>query len=286
MPVYLRVLKPNYMRMAYTPENAVLKNYVKYISIYEPEKVLQHLVVFPNPGSAISLYKDHLYYKKEPAVYCTLPTPGEDGAMLQVNRIDPVKVIDDQAKEVITIVFYPLGINRFLPVSLADVVEGNGGDPSFIPLKGIFEGFAKEVFAAGSTEEKLKRIESRLLKRLQTRDIPFVAEALELLTDLDSFYSVPEICRGIGTSTRNLTRVFHKHICLSPVEFRNIYRFRYSFERKMKAEIGLPFKDLVYESNYTHSSYMVRMYKKYTGLNPSSFFERVAVEGHYVYISL
>ena len=274
------------MRMAYTPENAVLKNYIKYIIIYEPETVPQYLIVFPNPGSAISLYKEHFYYSKEANLYCTKSTPGEDHQMLQVNRIDPVKVIDGEGKELITIVFYPLGINRFLPTVLSEIVDVNGGDPSFIPFKGIaFEDFAKQVFGQKTREGKLKKIESYLLERLRQREFPFVEDALSLLADLDSFYSIPEICRRIGTSPRNLTRLFNKHICLSPVEFRNIYQFRHSMEKKMRAE-DVAFKDLVYESNYTHPSYMVRMYKKFTGLNPSTFFGKVAVEANYVYIAL
>jgi hypothetical protein len=31
---------------------------------------------------------------------------------------------------------------------------------------------------------------------------------------------------------------------------------------------------------------MVRMYKKYTGLNPSAFFDKVVIEGNYVFIAL
>lgn len=273
------------MRTAYQPENAILKKYIKYISFYHPEEEKRQLMVFPNPGSAITLYKDHSYEAIEPNVYGTKPTPGEDAQMLQVNRIDPVRVRDEAGKEVVTIAFHPLGVNPFLPVALSGIVEEHGGDKSFIPLK-AFGGFAKAVFELADTEQRLKKIEDYLLSKYREQQIPFVGEAIQLLTDLEAFYSIPEICKKIGTGPRNLTRLFNKHICLSPVEFRNIYQFRYSFEKKMNAERKLPFKDIVYESNYTHSSYMVRMYKKYTGLNPSSFFDKVAVEANYVYISL
>jgi hypothetical protein len=31
---------------------------------------------------------------------------------------------------------------------------------------------------------------------------------------------------------------------------------------------------------------MIRMYKKYTGLNPSAFFDKVSIESNYVFMSL
>jgi hypothetical protein len=124
------------MRVAFAPKNDRLKEFIKYISFYAPEKELRQFLVFPNPGSAISLYRQHTYYPKEPNVYCTLPTEGKDTEMLQVNRIDPVKVIDEESREVVTIVFHPLGVNHFITTSLSELV-GKNGDYSFIPLSGF-----------------------------------------------------------------------------------------------------------------------------------------------------
>jgi YesN/AraC family two-component response regulator len=63
-------------------------------------------------------------------------------------------------------------------------------------------------------------------------------------------------------------------------------QFRYSLYKKIEAGQTVNIKEIGYESNYTHSSYMVRMYKKYTGLNPSAFFDKVVIEGNYVFIAL
>ena len=275
------------MRVAYYPTDILIRQHVKYISFYKPTDEPQRFMVFPNPGAAITLYKNHSYHLTTDNVYCTYPTPGHDSVMLQVNRIDPVKVVDVVRGVVVTIVFHPLGVSHFLPLTVRQIVTNNKGDQSFIPLTGLWlDGFAESVFEMASEEDALRKIEDGLLAKFKQLDIPYVEEALSLLTNPDKLFSISEICRHIGTSPRNLARLFNRHICLSPQEFRNIYQFRYSFEKNINQGQHRSFKDIVYESRYSHSSHMVRMYKKYTGLNPSSFFSQVAVEANYAYVPI
>ena len=274
------------MREHYYPANERLKKYVKYISFYRSDDNEREILVFPNSGAAVALHKEHGFIFQEKNVYRSVNMPGNDTQLLHINRIDPVKVIDKGLRESITIVFNPLGVNHFIRGDLAELVKANNGDPSFITRLPFFNGFAKMVFAENSIGSMLMQVEKFLLSKLTEINIPFVAEAIVLLTDLDHLYSIPDICKHIGTSPRNLTRLFNKHICLSPVEFRNVYQFRYSLNKKVESGSRITFKDIGYESNYTHSSYMIRMYKKYTGLNPSAFFNRLSVEGNYVYVAL
>lgn len=274
------------MREHYYPANEKLKKYVKYISFYRSDDDAREFVVFPNPGAAIGLHKEHHFIPREKNVYRATNTPGRNIQLLHVNRIDPVKVIDKGKREAITIVFEPLGVNHFIPGNLSELVKVNNDDPSFITFLPFFNGFADNVFNENSIESQLQQVEAFLLGKIRDVNIPFVGEAIELLTDLDKLHSIPSICKCIGTSPRNLTRVFNKHLCLSPVEFRNIYRFRYSLNKKVESGNKASFKDIGYDSNYTHSSYMIRMYKKYTGLNPSAFFDKLSVEGNYVYVTL
>ena len=275
------------MRDFYYPQSATLKKHIKYISFHTPpDNEPKEFLVFPNPGTAIALYSDLIFEPFGKNTYRSVRVPGNFSQLLHINRIDPVKVIDKGLRESITIVFNPLGVNHFIRGDLAELVKANNGDPSFITRLPFFNGFAKMVFAENSIGSMLLHVEKFLLSKLTEINIPFVAEAIVLLTDLDHLYSIPDICKHIGTSPRNLTRLFNKHICLSPVEFRNVYQFRYSLNKKVESCSRITFKDIGYESNYTHSSYMIRMYKKYTGLNPSAFFNRLSVEGNYVYVAL
>ena len=281
-----RWLKFNSMRKLFYPRKEELKRCIRYISFYESGDDEREFLVFPNPGSAIALHKEHGFISKEQNTYQTINLPGRDIQLLHINRIDPVRVIDKGKREVITIVFKPFGVNYFiLPENLSDLKATNNNDPSFINLTS-FKDFANKVFSERSYERQSEVIEEYLSKKMREIKIPCVTEAIELLADLDGSFSIPAICKQVGTSPRNLSRLFNKHICLSPVEFRNIYQFRYSLDKKTQARDKVQLKDIGYESNYTHSSYMIRMYKKYTGLNPSAFFDKVSIESNYVFMSL
>jgi AraC-like DNA-binding protein len=273
------------MRQLFYPLQKKLKRCIRYISFYESGDDEREFLVFPNPGSAIALHKEHGFISTEKNTYQTVNLPNQHVPLLHLNRVDPVKVIDKGKREVITIVFKPFGVNHFIGENLSDLVADNHNDPSFIKLAS-FNDFAKKVFAEKSHERQSEVIEEYLSGKITEIKIPFVAEAIELLSDMDKSYSIPSICTQIGTSSRNLARLFNKHICVSPVEFRNIYQFRYSLNKKTEASSKVHFKDIGYESNYSHSSYMIRMYKKYTGLNPSAFFNKVSIESNYVFMSL
>jgi AraC-like DNA-binding protein len=273
------------MRQLLYPRKEKLKRYIRYISFHRSGDDKREFLVFPNPGSAIGLHKEHGFISTEKNTYQTINLPGEHIELLHLNRVDPVKVIDKGKREVITIVFKPFGVNHFIRQNLSDLKASNNNDPSFINFV-PFKDFAKKVFAEKSHEGQLEVIEEYLADKLREIKIPCVEEAIELLSDLDKSYSIPAICKQIGASPRNLARLFNKHICVSPVEFRNIYQFRYSLNKKTEAAEKVHFKDIGYESNYSHSSYMIRMYKKYTGLNPSAFFDKVSIESNYVFMSL
>jgi AraC-like DNA-binding protein len=273
------------MREDHFPTSDLLKKYVSYISFSQSVEGKKAFLVFPNPGAAIGLHKHHGFLQEEKNVYRAVNSH-HHSQLLHTNRLDPVKVLDEGERESITIVFYPLGISHFLKADLSDVIKNAGGEHSYIDISNYnFAGFADMVFSETSKAKQVDVIENFLLKKLDTRQIELVSEGIELLTDFDNVASIPEICKKIGTSSRNLSRLFNKHIGLTPVEFRNICQFRYSLNKKLQAG-KKPLKDIGYESNYSDASYMIRMYKKYTGLNPSAFFDKVTVDSNYVFLSL
>lgn len=273
------------MRTNHFPKSDLLKKYISYISFSGKDEGKKAFLVFPNPGAAVALHKNYGFIQDHQNVFRAIDAPAST-QLLHTNRIDPVKVIVEGKRETITIVFGPLGVNHFFNETLDDLLESAGGEHSYIDITPYsFSGFADSVFNQPTLERQLSQIEEFLLARLHEKEFPFVAEAVPLLANFDEVLPIPDICRKIGTSPRNLSRLFHKHIALSPVEFRNISQFRYSLNKKMESG-NKALKEIGYESNYSDASYMVRMYKKYTGLNPSAFFEKVTVDSNYVFLSL
>src|SRR5688572_27223041 len=151
------------MREIYYPKNEALKNYVRYYLFYEAGDTKREFLVFPNPGSAIGLHKKHGFLKKEKNVYQVVDA-GTDTQLLHINRIDPVKVIDEGQRETVTIVFHPLGINHFIREHLSDLIIANDNDASYIDISALtFSGFSSLVFESSTREAKITVIEEYLL---------------------------------------------------------------------------------------------------------------------------
>jgi AraC-like DNA-binding protein len=273
------------LRTNHFPASDLLKRYISYISFSKTEKGKKEFLVFPNPGAAIALHHKHEFVGDGQNTFSAIDT-NNSSQLLHTNRIDPVRVIDEGERETITIVFYPLAVNHFFKDPLDGLLKKAGGEHSYIDISTYsFSGFADKVYSESTTEGRLLIIEEFFVKHFNEKQIPFVQEALDLLTNFDLDLSIPDVCKRIGTSPRNLSRLFNKYILLSPVEFRNIAQFRFSLNKKVESG-NKALKEIGYESNYADASYMVRMYKKYTGLNPSAFFEKVTVDSNYVFLSL
>ncbi len=273
------------MRENYYPKNELLKKHISYVSFSQSDKEKREFFVFPNPGAAIALHNKHRFVQQQKNVFRTVRIDA-GAVLLHTNRIDPVKVIDEGEKQSFTIVFRPLGVNPFFRENLSEILESAGGEHSYIDISAYgYSSFPDTIFQQSEIEKQLGLIEEFLLKRYHEKQIPLVKEAVKMLMDFDEHLSVADICKKIGTSSRNLARLFQKHIVLSPVEFRNIVQFRYSLNKKTESG-SKALKDIGYESNYSDASYMIRMYKKYTGLNPSTFFDKVTIDSNYVFLSL
>jgi AraC-like DNA-binding protein len=268
----------------YYPKSSTLKKHIRYISFYASDEKEKEYLVFPNHGAAMVLGANLHFQPLSKNTFLSKESPGEYRNTLHVNRIDPVKIIEQGHQEKITIVFEPLGLNHFIYEPLSEFLDHSSLNNYNIEQSQRFPNFAKQVFGCHTFEQKLECIENYLLQRYIPFQAPFLADALPLLMDMDESYTVGEIAKSLFTNPRSLLRLFQKHICLSPVEFRNIFQFRYSLGRKIESGIA-SFKEISYESNYSDASYMVRMYKKFTGLKPSQFFEQVATD-KYVIISL
>ncbi len=269
----------------YYPSHTILKKLIRYISFYYSEQPAKEYLVFPNNGSGLVLSRNLEFEVLDQNTYLSKEMPGAFRSTLHVNRMQPVKIMERGRQEKITIVFEPLGISHFIRQPLFDFVVDTNSPAQNLDLTNSFHNMARSVFSCSNRNERMNCIEEYLLNRFADPAIPFLPEALELLKNLDHSYSIEEISKMLHTSSRNLLRLFKKHLCLSPVEFRNIYRFRFSLQKKMQGGDTTSFKDISYESSYSDASYMVRMYKKFTGLNPSEFFGRID-DDKYVIVSL
>jgi AraC-like DNA-binding protein len=270
----------------YYPQNDILKKYIRYISFYSSDVPTKEYLVFPNHGAGMVLCRNLEFKPLGGNTYLSKETRDIYRNTLHINRIDPVKMIEQGKQEKITVVFEPLGINRFINEPLSELLTQV--EDKYISLEQMprFLNFSEKVYAYTNPDQQVAFIENYLLERLTHNDFPFVEEAVTMLMEPGETHSVAAISKQVYTSPRNLLRLFTKHMCISPVEFRNIYQFRFSLHRKIEsADASL--KEVGYESNYSDASYMVKMYKKFTGHTPSEFFDNLkGSDNKYITISL
>lgn len=182
-----------------------------------------------------------------------------------------VQVEIDGHVNAILIEFKPLGINHFLNEPLGNFAARHHS--VFVPF---FKSHVEEkqwvdnLLSADDPYEQSSMMECLLLQLYRPYYNRTVQEALIYLMDMEANFTIPQICRKIGTSPRTLNRLFHEHLCISPIQLKNINQFRQSLSYHHQ-QCG-NFYQLALESNYTDHPYLVKVYKKYTGLSPTNLF--------------
>src|SRR5205814_3790031 len=94
------------------------------------------------------------------------------------------------------------------------------------------------------------------------------SEMRDILVDrvvqsFDSDLNVTSIAKKAAVSPKTMDRLFKRHIGITPVQYRNILRFRKSLEVKLRNE-GVSLGHLSLDANYYDLPHMIKAYKKFT----------------------
>ena len=270
------------------PQNELLKKHIRYIYRFSTDDPAfdRRLIIFPNVGSAISLYKDVVFIAENDQHFLSLEKQGNCGVVLHLNRIDPISIRDQGRQKRIGIVFYPLALNNFIRVHVGDLPKDN--NPSFIPVADHFGDLlqlCREMKFEESLQSIAERIEDSLLKLFIRFDEPILDKAIDEIDQADHLTKIDDISRRIGTSAKTLKRLFHKHIGLSPVEYRKIVQFRSALRAKLDNP-DATYTSIAWENSYYDLPYMMKVFKDMTGASLKDFFNRVSYtdDRQYVYI--
>lgn len=270
------------------PTNPLLQAHLQYIykfSVDDPG-FSRKLVIFPNTGSAITFYKNVNFVAEGYQHFLSVEEKSETGMVLHLNRTEPVTIQESGRQKRIGIVFKPLGVNQFLKYSPGQLKEAN--NPSLIPATYFdrsFAEFGKNLDMDQPLSHTAKLIEELLLKNYTTFVNAVLERCLQKIADPDELKKIEEVAHQAGAATKTVNRLFHKHIGLSPVEFRKIAQFRYAIKTRLenkKASIS----SIALVNNYYDLPYMIRVFRKFTGINATAFFRNVSSsgDGQYIYI--
>jgi AraC-like DNA-binding protein len=270
------------------PGNETLKNHIRYIyKVSSAEKNFKrHLMIFPNVGSAIAIFKDVNFISNGKQEFSSFEEPGNKNVILHLNRKDPITIKETGRHKRIVIVFKPLGINHFLNIPVAELVKDN--NPTLIPLISIdktFEQFYDVIDPDRPLCEYKPLIEEILLNRYNEFSNAILDSCVSEIMDTEGNKKIEEIAIKKRISIKTINRLFHKYIGLNPVAFRKIIQFRNAVKCKLD-DSEMNNTNIAFENNYYDLPYMMRVFKEMTGITVTDFFKKVSFsdDKQYVYI--
>jgi AraC-like DNA-binding protein len=167
----------------------------------------------------------------------------------------------------ISIVFKPLGLNRFF----LDNYNSIAPDFSQELRNDLWRQFGESLF---SDNDDISKIESFLLSQFwDNQELSSIENSLTLLENSNEQISISDIAIKVGLNLKTFQRHFQKHMGCRPVEYRRICRFRSSLTNKLNNTHLKNLTDITYEEGYCDQSYLIKEFRKITNHNPKDFFK-------------
>ncbi len=176
----------------------------------------------------------------------------------------------------ITIIFKPLGLNHFLKAPYIQILSASSQVFTDWYEDENCEKFLNSFYHTQDHLARVNILEAYLLSRYQpVAEEALLQQVLYKLMDFDNECSIGQIIRSMGINTRSFNRLFYNTLGISPIGFRKIARFRHSLQNKLFHDQFKKLTQIGYESNFHDQSYFIKMYKKITGDNPTTFFNSI-----------
>ena len=224
-------------------------------------------VAFPHINTGLSFFKRASIHRKKAALQISGNTNEEIHIEILGKYTNPVLLeYKGQVRE-ISVIFKPLGINRFFKDNYLSLA------PTFSQelMKDVWRKFAETLFCG---DDDIRKIESFLLTQFYDHfEFSTIEKALKLIENCDEKMPISAIASEVGLNTKTFQRHFQKHLGCSAVEYRRIYRFRSSLTNKLNSAEWKNLTDITYEEGYYDQSYLIKEFRKITNHNPKDSFK-------------
>ncbi len=180
-------------------------------------------------------------------------------------RDTPLEVEHARATELLGVTLSPGSAMALL------ALEAGALSPGWSPLESVLgergRALAERVADAPTALLRVSVVETFLLARLAPKDRR-LERALSVIDASDGRVAVAELGRETGTSPRNLSRLFHAWVGLSPKHFARIVRAQAALKRLTEHE-PTEFGALAAELGYADQAHLARELKEIAGAAPS-----------------
>lgn len=254
------------------PQSSVLRKYIEFFYVFTYDHPVEYsYLAFPHINTGMSFFEGVLIKRGEFTIDILSSLQIDSHIEMLGKYTRPVAVHYHGDIKEISIVFKPLGINRFIKEDYYKVA------PDFSqPYQNTeWLNFGKTLFIA---KDQIALLEDFLISQLNdTPEIRKIEQALPYIENVDANYSVAEVAEKTGYSLKSFQRHFTKHMGCSPSDYKRIARFRSSLTSKLFSNDFKTLTSISYNNNYFDQSYFIKEFRKLTNQNPKQFFREVSL---------
>lgn len=170
-------------------------------------------------------------------------------------------VDDGHLVSVFAIRFFAWGVYRFSEDSMKDTQ--NTYDDVQARFRWLDNALRQQLFEKRSLEERRAATEALLLARLsRTKKNSLISSAAQQIILHGGTQSVSELSRECFISSRQLERLFHEYIGITPKKLCSIVRYQFLWNEILRNP-DFQVMDAVSRYGYTDQSHLLREFKRY-----------------------
>ncbi|WP_298897256.1 helix-turn-helix domain-containing protein [uncultured Psychroserpens sp.] len=192
-------------------------------------------------------------------------------AMLMGQRTKSYYILPVGNVETFAICFYPIGFINFIKTSLENLVNKE------TPISKLFEpteanDLEKQMTQATDTQERIKIIETFLLKKLNDKDTVsnIVKSTVDALLKTNGTTSINAILKDNVSKRRQLERYFRKQVGISPKQLGKAIRLQTTLNLLLNKK-SETLTDIAYENEYFDQNHFIKDFKDLVGITPKEF---------------
>ncbi|AXY73509.1 AraC family transcriptional regulator [Paraflavitalea soli] len=256
----------------YLPTHSLLRKHISYFYIdrTDNEHYYNKYSFFPHTKTTLSFYRHAVVEQLNGETHITC-TEGAPTVKLLTRQHSTRTVVQQGKVEKLGIVFFPLGLNHFIQQSYSELAPAEL-QPFNPREKALWDDMVAQCFSLEDLTESIPLLESFFLSVYRKHSYEALNGAIQDLSDPDHLLSIKEVALKNRFHPRALNRHFRSHLSISPELFRMIARFRYVVDQRVLHDNKDSYTRLAYEGGFLDQSYMIKTFRKLTGLTPAAFF--------------
>lgn len=250
------------------PASEILKKHIECFILYSSESTSRfRYLAFPHYNTGISFFKGANIQRHPYKIDITESKDAKCKIEILGKYNCPVLIEYTGKLKEISIIFKPLGVNRFFRENYLSIA------PNFSQelTNKVWNKFGDSL---SCVENDIQNLECFLLSQfIDNKELSKLEDALTLISTLTDEKSISEISLELSYNLKTFQRHFIKNMSCTPIHYRRICRFRNSIDDKLSSIELKNLTDITYDNGYFDQSYFSKEFKKLTNHNPKNFFK-------------